>query len=137
MEILGEDERAKIQNEYEQIFGDNQEKTEENEEVEQLEEDAQETKNAEESAKLFIEQFLEEPRRKIKLVIDRFEGNIAVCENRETEEMTNINIEELPEDVTEGDVLSYDGIEYEIDEEAKKEIEERIKNKIKNLFEEN
>ena len=51
--------------------------------------------------------------------------------------MVNIKKSELPEGINEGDVICYNGEEYEIDEEAKKEIEERIKNKIRNIFEEN
>ena len=97
-------------------------------------------KSAEDSALLFIKklgQILEEKKKKILFVIDRFEGDIAVCENRETEEIININKNELPDGINEGDVLSFDGEKYEVDEEAKKEIEERIKNKIRNIFEEN
>ena len=168
MEFLEEDERAKIQNEYEQIFGidcqvfrnenieekasaiNNQTNNEailnnysqsniyESSYVQAKNEEDE--KNAEESAKLFIErieQVFEEKKKKIIPGIDRFEGDIANCENRETEEMININKSELPEGISEGDVLTFDGEEYEIDEEKKKEIEERIKSKIRNIFEEN
>ncbi|MCR5146304.1 MAG: DUF3006 domain-containing protein [Clostridia bacterium] len=68
-------------------------------------------------------------------VIDRFEGNYAVCENRETEEMKNINIYELPEDIKEGDVLRYKNGEYSLDKEIQQTIEERIQEKTKNIFE--
>lgn len=68
-------------------------------------------------------------------VIDRFEGNYAVCENRETEEMKNINIYELPENVKEGDVLRYKNGEYVLDKEMQQTIEERIKEKTQNIFE--
>jgi len=83
-----------------------------------------------------IHQKIEETKSHITLVVDRFEGDIAVCEDRETEEITNIDISELPENVQEGDVLKLNNGKYEIDEQTKLEIEERIKNKIKNLFEE-
>ncbi len=67
--------------------------------------------------------------------IDRFEGNLAVCEDRNTREMLNIEKDNLPENVQEGDVLKYKNGKYILDEEIKKEIEERIKNKLINLFE--
>lgn len=83
-----------------------------------------------------IHEKIEQERSKIVLVVDRFEGNIAVCEDRDTEEITNIDKSELPEDIREGDVLKFNNNKYEIDEEMRKEIEERIKSKIRNLFEE-
>ena len=90
-----------------------------------------------------VQQFVEEIQKKIDevksqitLIIDRFEGDYAVCENRDTEEITNISIDELPENAREGDVLKFENNKYELDEQKRQEIEERIKNKIKNLFEE-
>lgn len=68
-------------------------------------------------------------------VIDRFEGNYAVCENRETQEMKNINIYELPENIKEGDVLKYENGKYILDIDLKQTIEERIKEKTQNIFE--
>lgn len=68
-------------------------------------------------------------------VIDRFEGNYAVCENRETQEMKNINIYELPEGIKEGDVLRYKNRAYILDNDLKQAIEERIKEKTQNIFE--
>ena len=71
----------------------------------------------------------------VTYVIDRFEGNYAVCENRETQEMKNINIYELPENIKEGDVLRYENGEYFLDCDLKQTIEERIKEKTQNIFE--
>ena len=70
-----------------------------------------------------------------KYTIDRFEGNYAVCENRETRKMTNIDISKLPNNIQEGDILVYKDNTYIIDELERKEIEERINEKIKNIFE--
>lgn len=70
------------------------------------------------------------------LVIDRFESNFAICENRETGEMVNIEKQKLPDNISEGDVLKIVDNEYIIDEQTKKEIEERIKRKVSNIFEE-
>lgn len=80
---------------------------------------------------------IEQEKSKVLLIIDRIEESVAVCENRETEEIINIDISELPEGVREGDAIRCDNNKYEIDEQTRKEIEERIKNKIKNIFEEN
>lgn len=82
----------------------------------------------------FIKQIFQKINKEIILVVDRFEGNIAVCEDRKTGEMTNIEITKLPEGVLEGDVLNYKNGEYTIDVEKRKEIEDRINNKVKNLF---
>jgi len=40
----------------------------------------------------------------MRLIVDRFEGDFAVCEN-ENKEMINVCRSELPADVKEGDVL--------------------------------
>lgn len=163
MEELDDLKKAEMQEKYEQIFGNDCEIENQPEQAislnsqpnneailnefinnniygsgyvqEQVEEPEENKKSAEEIAQFFIKKF--EQIKKILLVVDRFEGDIAVCENRETQEMVNIKKSELPEGINEGDVISYNGEEYEIDEEAKKEIEERIKKKIKNIFEEN
>ena len=60
----------------------------------------------------------------MKVIIDRFEGDFAVCE-KEDKTMVNIDMRILPEKVKEGDVLN---IEIKVDEEEtekrKKVIEE-------------
>ena len=47
-------------------------------------------------------------------VIDRIENNIAVCENRSTGKMTEIEISKLPKDIKEGSVLKYENGEYKM-----------------------
>lgn len=66
------------------------------------------------------------------LVIDRIEGNLAVCENRKNGKMKNIPLEELPKGAKEGNVLKWNKNQYEIDNSN--EIEERIANKMKNVW---
>jgi hypothetical protein len=60
----------------------------------------------------------------MKVIIDRFEGDFAVCE-KDDKTMVNIDMRILPEKVKEGDVLN---IEIKVDEEEtekrKKVIEE-------------
>ncbi len=70
------------------------------------------------------------------LVIDRFEDNLAVCENRKTKQMINIDLSKLPKDLKEGDVIKKINNKYELDEQQTTEIEERINQKAKDLFEE-
>ena len=65
-----------------------------------------------------------------KYIIDRFEGEYAVCE-RDDLKYINILINEIPEEAKEGDILCFDGKKYIIDIEKtnkrKKEIEELTK----------
>ena len=67
----------------------------------------------------------------MKLVVDRFEGNFAVCE-KDDRTMISIEKKKLPEEVKEGDVLLVEGNVFIIDEretashkaEAKKLMDE-------------
>ncbi len=68
-------------------------------------------------------------------VVDRFEGIYAVCENRDTKEILNIEKLKLPSNLKEGDVLTYKDNTFTLDESKKEEIEERIKAKARNIFE--
>ena len=67
--------------------------------------------------------------------IDRFEYPYAVCENRDTLEMINIELSQLPSNIQEGDIVIYKNDMYIIDEIQREEIEQRINEKIKNIFE--
>ena len=66
--------------------------------------------------------------------VDRFEGNFAVCENRETGELINIPTSELPENVKEGSILKFESGKYILDIEATKKEQQEIKNLVDNLF---
>ena len=63
-----------------------------------------------------------------RFTIDRFEGDIAVLENRDTGEMLNVSKKDLPQDLK----LKKD--KYEIDLDEQKIVADRIKNKMKNLW---
>ena len=55
------------------------------------------------------------------LIIDRFEGEFAVVENTDSEEMTLINKVIIDQNAREGDVIALlDGIYHVDDEETKK-----------------
>lgn len=86
-----------------------------------------------------IEDFVRELTNKLeemetKFTVDRFEGNMAVLENRETGEMINVHKNELPKDAKEGSVLKINENKYELDIEEQKQTEERIKNKMDKLW---
>lgn len=66
------------------------------------------------------------------LVIDRIEGDIAVCENRKNGKMKNVSLSDLPKNIQEGNVLKWKDGKYEID--TSKEIENRIEQKMKDVW---
>lgn len=69
----------------------------------------------------------------MKLIIDRFEGDIAVLED-ESERHINVKKSDLPADSKEGSVLDFtDGI-YTVDENATDERRKHIEDLSKRLF---
>lgn len=66
--------------------------------------------------------------------VDRIEDDIVVLENRTTQEMINININELPNDIKTGDILKKVNGKYFVDEEETKSIEKRIEDKMNDLW---
>ena len=66
--------------------------------------------------------------------IDRFEGDIAVLENRKTGKTIEIERNKLPENSKEGDILKKINGKYSLEAERTKEEVERIKNKMKDLW---
>lgn len=63
------------------------------------------------------------------MIIDRFEGDYAVIEDKE-EGMMNIPREKLPVNAKEGSVLIKVGDGYEVDEEATQSRKASIKNRF-------
>lgn len=90
--------------------------------------------------KLQISKFINQIKEKIKnmgeeiWVVDRFEGNFAICENRETKDKREVKIERLPENVKEGSVLRFKDGKYSLDLDEQKKIEKRIEEKMKNIW---
>ena len=68
-----------------------------------------------------------------KLIIDRFEGDTAVCEQADRR-MTSIPRDALPPDVREGDVLYEEGGRYTIDREETATRAKRMRDRLNNLF---
>lgn len=69
--------------------------------------------------------------------IDRFEDDFAICENKTTGEMVNINKSILPESSKEGDILKFENGVYIIDKDATQNAQTEIKNMVNNLFKKN
>ncbi len=89
--------------------------------------------------KIDISSFLKELSERIKrmqdiLVVDRIEGEYAICENRQTKEIIDINLQDLPKEIKEGTILKWNKGKYEIDFEEQNNIEDRIKQKMDNLW---
>ena len=68
------------------------------------------------------------------LVVDRIEGNIAVCEKRATREILEIELSKLPSGIKEGNVVRYINGVYILDIEEQKNIEQRIAKKMDDLW---
>ena len=68
-------------------------------------------------------------------IVDRIEDNIAVLENKETNEIINIDISILPTNLKEGNVLRYENNTYILDndeEEKRRQLLLEKFNKLKN-----
>lgn len=87
-----------------------------------------------------IQDFINKIKNKLKQeniwVIDRFEGELVICENRNTKQLISIKSNQIPSEAKEGDVLKLVNGKYELDYIKKSEIQNTIDNKMKNLFEE-
>jgi hypothetical protein len=70
----------------------------------------------------------------MKVIVDRIEGEYAVCE-LENRQMTNIPLIEIPFSVKEGDVLSIDGNYYKIDVEETQSRKKKIEDMVNELWE--
>lgn len=90
---------------------------------------------------LNVNSFIKELEGRIKYMseekeytIDRFENDIAICEDRNTREMISIPKKNLPEGIKEGSILTYKDGKYSINIEKEKEVSERIKEKMDKLW---
>lgn len=70
----------------------------------------------------------------MKVIVDRFEGEYAICE-MESMEMTKIEKCKLPSGVSEGDVLVIDGDKITIDHEETQRRKEKIERLMGKLWE--
>lgn len=75
---------------------------------------------------------------KIKyFAIDRFENNIAVCENIYTGEIINVKSEKLPKGIKENDILNFKNNEFYLDIEKTNSRKKEMNNLVKDIFEKN
>ena len=69
----------------------------------------------------------------MRLIIDRFEGRYAVCE-QEDRTMVNIEKSKLPKGTKEGDVLIMDGDSISLDREQTIQRKSDVKNLMDELW---
>ena len=69
----------------------------------------------------------------MKIIIDRFEGNFAVCETEENK-FIDILKSDIPEGAKEGDILTKTDNGYCIEKAETEEKREAIKNRMNRLF---
>jgi hypothetical protein len=77
---------------------------------------------------------IERSKGDMKLIIDRFEGNYAICED-EDRNMANIHRSKLPATSKEGDVLNMHGDVIVVDENETVLRKQAIKKMMDNLWE--
>ena len=73
-------------------------------------------------------------KTKTTFSVDRFEGDFAICENRQTGEFIDIPLSELPENIKQGSIKKFENGNYILDIESTKKEQEEIKNLVDNLF---
>ncbi len=69
----------------------------------------------------------------MKYVIDRIEGNIAICED-ENGKMVELDIAKLPLDIKEGSIIIEKNSRYIIDEKVTEEKKKEVKKRMNNLW---
>lgn len=83
----------------------------------------------------FINEIIERlDKMEKELVIDRFEGNIAVCEDRKTGKKVEILKENLEKGLKEGDIIKEQNGSYIQVKEKQEEIDKRIKDKMNKIW---
>ena len=70
----------------------------------------------------------------MKYIIDRIENDIAICQNPESKEIIEVDIEELPQEAKEGSVIILEDGKYTIDKKEEMKIRNRIVDKMKKLW---
>ncbi len=70
----------------------------------------------------------------MKLIIDRFEEDYAVCED-EQKNIVNINKKDIPQDANEGDILILVNGKYKVDKNKTQDRKKYIEDLTKNLWE--
>ena len=71
----------------------------------------------------------------MKLTVDRIEEDFVVCEVFDTQEFINIKKSLFPENIKEGDIVTYENNVITIDINETENTSERIKSKMNSLWE--
>ena len=92
-----------------------------------------------EISKIDINEFIKEISERLKqmeeeLVIDRFEENIAICEDRKTGNKKEIQKEYLPDGVKEGSIIKQENGKYVHSKELQEETQKRIEDKMNKIW---
>lgn len=69
----------------------------------------------------------------MKFIIDRIEDNIAICENLETKELIEININELPKNIKDGNIIILENNIYKLDVTEEQLRRRRLREKFNKL----
>ena len=69
----------------------------------------------------------------MKLIIDRIEGEFAVCETEQLGHI-NINLDKLPSKINEGDIIELISAEWEVHKKETQLKKEKIQNRFDDLF---
>lgn len=91
------------------------------------------------SSNNFLENFINELKSYLDknsnpmFTLDRFEGDFAVLENRNTKEMTDIPISNILSNAKEGDILKLSDGSYVVDYEETRTVSDKIREKMNNL----
>lgn len=56
----------------------------------------------------------------MKYAVDKIEDNIATCENIETKEKIEINVNDLPRNIKDGSIIIFENNQYKVDESEEK-----------------
>lgn len=83
----------------------------------------------------FINEIIERlEKMEQEVVIDRFEGNFAICEDRKTGKKVEILKEDLEEGLKEGDIIKKENGKYVKDIKLQEKTEKRIEEKMNRLW---
>lgn len=81
----------------------------------------------------FLENTLSNFKNGDSFTIDRFEQNSVVLENRSTRKMYTIPMDKLPNNVHEGDILTFLNGKFLLDANKTKSVSDNIQNKFDRL----
>lgn len=89
--------------------------------------------------KIDVSSFIQELTERLEimekeLTVDRFEGEVAVCEDRQTKRIYNIEKSKLPEKIKEGSIIKFENGKYVKCEIKENEIANRIADKMEDLW---